>query len=268
MTDELERIRSLRDEAPGPSSDWVEDTRAELLAMAAEEEAAAEEPVEPDRAPGPLAGLRRRLAELLDVAPPVAWAGAAAALVVVVAAVAVLGRGPAPPPTAEPTRQPSAPSTAGTSDPVVLAASCTGAGGGYTVDYPQDWHTNTGEVVEACQHFDEQPVDLEPQTGGGVATPVTVRVLPVGLDRATDAGPGAREVSRQQTTVAGREAVVLDWVATGEAALPEGVRSHRYVVDLGEQRTLLLVAHDVGDGPYEHYRRVVDEMAESVRLDD
>lgn len=81
MTDELERIRSLRDEAPGPSPDWVDDTRAELLAMAAEEEAAA---AEADGAPGPLARLRRRLADLLDVAPPVAWAGAAAALVAVV----------------------------------------------------------------------------------------------------------------------------------------------------------------------------------------
>lgn len=264
MTDELDRIRGLSDDAPGPSRRWVDDTRAELLAMAAEEEAAADP--EAAAAPGWLTRLRRRLADLVDVAPPLAWAGAAAGLVAVVATVAVLaGRSPAPP-VAGPTDEPTATGT-GTAGDVVLAGSCTGGDGAYTVDYPEGWHTNPGEVTDACQHFADQPVELEDQTGGGAAAPVSVQVLPVGFDRATDPGPADREVARQATTVAGRDAVVLDWVATGEAALPEGLRSHRYLVELGEQRTLMLAAYDLGPADFAHYRQVVDAMADSLRLD-
>lgn len=262
MTDELERIRSLRDAAPGPSAEWVDDTRAELLALAAEEQQA-DEDVATEASPGLLARLRRRLADLVDVAPPIAWAGAAAGVVAVVAGVAVLGRSPAPaPPRAEPT-----PSTATPSDTVVLASSCTGPDGAYSVGYPEGWHTNPGDVTAPCQLFGEAPVAPEEQAGGAPTTPVTVRVLPVAFDRATAPGPASRELAREETTVAGRDAVRVDRESTGEAALPQGVRMRQWFVELGKQRTLMLAAYSgIGAADFDHYRQVVDEMVRSLDL--
>lgn len=267
MTDELDRIRSLHDAAPGPSREWVDDTRAQLLAMAADEEEATGEASE--AAPGLLARLRRRVAELVDVAAPVAWAGAAAVVVAVVAVVAVLGRSPSPdPPVAGPTDRPEP--TADTTTPddtVVLASSCTGPDGAYTVDYPEGWHTNPGDVTAPCQLFGEEPVEVEEQAGGAPTTPVVVRVLPVSFDRATESGPASRELSRETTTVAGSDAVRVERESTGEAALPEGVRMHQWFVRLGEQRTLMLAAYSgIGPADFDQYRQVVDEMARTLEL--
>lgn len=266
MTDELERIRALHDAAPGPSREWVDDTRAELLAMAAEETAATETPV----AEGLLSRLRRRAAEVVDATPPLAWAGAAAAMVVAIAAVTVLGRAPSEaPPVARPTGTPApttpAPATPG--DTVVLASSCTGPDGAYTVGYPEGWHTNTGDVAAPCQWFGQEPVAVEEGTGGPPSTPVVVRVLPVPFDRAVEPGRETRELARQSTTVAGRDAVRIDRESTGVAALPEGVRIHQWFVDLDEQRTLMLAAYSgIGSADFDHYRQVVDEMARSLEL--
>lgn len=105
MNDELDRIRSLRGDAPAPSDEWVQDTHAELLAMAAEEEQ------------------ERR-------------ATAASSLL-----------------------------------------------------------TRFGERLAAL-------------------------VAPVAFDRAIDPAPAARETSRTETTVAGRDAVVVEWTSTGAAAMP------------------------------------------------
>lgn len=284
MNDELDRIRSLRGDAPGPSDDWVYDTRAELLAMAAEEQ---ERRVA--AAPGPLARLRDRLAAFA-AGPRTAAAAGVVALVAVVAIGAVLTTEPdtadplagttAPPATtpspdatsspdlaASPNPTPSARATPSSQpgDQVVLASSCQGGDGTYTIGYPEGWHTNPGDVGQPCELFDTRPVELEPQTGGAPEQPVVVRVLPVALDRATDPGEAAQETSRRETTVAGRDAVVVQWTSTGEAAMPEGVRSYRYLVDLGG-RTLMVAAYDLGDTPFATAVEVADAMVASLEL--
>lgn len=271
MTDELDRIRELRGEPPAPSAEWVDRTRSELLAMAAEEEHTAAQAADAPPASagaGPLDRLRRRLADLFGAPPPLAWAGATAVVVAVVAAVAVLGQDPAPtPPVAQDTDETSPASPAPEDDEAVLASSCTGGDGTYTVRYPEDWHSNDGEVTDGCQYFDREPVELEEQTGGAPSEPIVVQVVPVAFDRASEPGPADEELSREETTVAGRDAVRATWESTGEAALPEGVRSYRYVVDLGD-RSLLLVAHDLESGSFDEHRRILDAMAEELQLED
>lgn len=265
MTDELDRIRELRGEPPAPSAEWVDRTRSELLAMAAEEERDAQPA---GASPGPVDRLRRRLSDLFGTPPPLAWAGATAVVVAAVAAVAVLGQDPDPtPPVAQDPEASSAPSPAPDDDEVVLASSCTGGDGTYTVRYPEDWHTNAGDVTDACQYFDQEPVELEPQTGGAPSEPIVVQVVPVAFDRASQPGRGSEELSREETTVAGRDAVRVTWESTGEAALPEGVRSYGYVVDLGD-RSLLLIAHDLESGSFDEHRRILDAMAEELQLED
>lgn len=262
MTDELDRIRSLRDDAPAPSTDWVHRTRAELLDMAAEEEAARTQP-----APAP--GWLDRLRALLASPRPMALAGAAVLVAVVAIGAALLVTGPdeAGPPVADPTDGPTeTTSPTPTQDEVVLASSCRGGDGTYTVDYPAGWHTNEGDVTEACQRFDDEPVELEAQTGGAPEQPVVVRVLPVPFDVASDPGRAMEEQSRTEATVAGRPAVVVEWTSTGQAGLPEGLRSYQYLVDLGDDRTLMVAAYDVDEGSFEQHREIVDAMVQSLQL--
>lgn len=270
MNDELDRIRSLRGDAPVPSDDWVQDTRAELLAMAAE----AEQERRAAAAPGPWARLRGWLAALVAGRRPAVAAGAVALVTAVTLGVVLTTNGAEDPtgPIAGPTTPPRATTSPAQATPsaqpdggIVLASSCEGGNGTYTVGYPEGWHTNAGDVAEPCERFDDQPVELEAQTGGTPEQPVVVSVLAVGFDRAGDPSPAERETSRTETTVAGRDAVVVEWTSTGEGALPEGMRSYRYLIDL-EDRTLMIAAHDLGDGSFDTHVEVVDAMAESIEV--
>lgn len=270
MSGDLDRIRSLRDDAGGPSDRWVQDTREELLELADEELPGADA--------GALVPLRGRLDDLL--ARPASLAAAATAVV----AVAVAGvtytalqdgagqpdRAAPPPPTAASAPAESAPaddpsSPTGDAGTVVLAASCTGGDGLYTVGYPEGWHTNPGDALGPCEVFDEQPVEIEEDTGGGPFGGITVRPVPAPFGAAAEPGRGHREISAETATVAGRPAVRAVWEATGETVLPAGMRSYRYVVDLGE-RTLLAVTYDVGSGDFAEHRDVLDRMMATLEL--
>lgn len=262
MNDELDRIRSLRGDAPGPEDEWVQDTRAELLAMAAEEE----QEGRTTAAPSPLARFGEQLAALV-ARPHMAAAAGAVVLVAVVAVGVVLTTGGAEDPV-DPmadTTAPPQPTSSPQGGEVVLASSCEGGDGTYTIGYPEGWHTNPGDVGPPCERFDTQPIELEAQTGGAPEQPVVVQLLPVAFDRASDPAPAARETSRTETTVAGRDAVVVEWTSTGDAAMPAGVRSYRYFIDLDGQ-TLMVAAFDLDDRPFDTHVEVVDAMAGSLQL--
>ncbi|MDX1658281.1 MAG: hypothetical protein R3343_05630 [Nitriliruptorales bacterium] len=258
MTDELDRIRQLGDDR-GPSREWVHETRSELLEMAADEVASE---------PSLLTRLERVVARI--PAPRPALAGAVAVTVAVLAgAIFMLAqdRSSDTPPVATPTTIEATPSPgAGEASPgMTLAASCTGGDGLFTIDYPEDWHTDDAGSGGGCEVFDDEPVNLEGSVGGGPLGAVTVRALPVDLETAADPGRENRELSSRSTTVAGRSAVVALWESTGAAALPEGVRSYRYLVDLGD-RTLMLVTYDVDTSDFDGRRRLLDAMVASLEL--
>lgn len=288
MSDDLERLRRMADDAPAPSTEWIESTRDELLAMAAAEErdhpAAAtdvettphEQSTGRSRTRGWWSWLRR----------PGVLAGAAAAAAVVVGVGITLdgglpGGSPTPAPTATAERYGSEAPGAGASgeampppatgdtpraaESLVLDQQCSVADEGLTVSYPAGWHTGRDPQVGACRVFDDQPVDLEVGIGGQPLGPVRVDVLDDGLDRVTTAAPTQRELSRSDTRVAGRPAVVVEWEATGEGAGPAGLQSHRVFVDL-DDRTLMLAGYAVEDHDFEVTSTIVDRMAASVRL--
>lgn len=77
-------------------------------------------------------------------------------------------------------------------------------------------------------------------------------------------GLGEEILSREETQVAGRDGVVVEAEATGEALLPQGIRSYRYYLRNGEG-TLVASTYAVEGLDYEHTTRVLDAMVS--RLD-
>lgn len=155
-------------------------------------------------------------------------------------------------------------STASTTG-VELGQTCTSADGGYAVEYPTGWSTNEGDVTEPCRFFHPEPFEV-PQATEVFGLAVTIGVEPVPFERvgAPD-GMVEEELSREETTVAGRPAVVVETESTGEGLLPEGVRSYRYAVDL-DGRTLVAVTRDVEGLDYGRNQDVLDAMMESLEV--
>jgi hypothetical protein len=77
-----------------------------------------------------------------------------------------------------------------------------------------------------------------------------------------------RELSRSETTVDGRRAVVVEDVGTGNGSLPRGTFQYRYFVDV-DGRTLIAETYDTGDtaDTYREERDVVDHMVASMDVD-
>lgn len=270
MVDELERLRELRERAPGPDRSWVDDTRHELLAMA-DEEAPADAP------PAAAFTWLQRFIDRLTVAfrrPAVV----AAAALLLVGAVGVgvwqlTGQRPADrmatrPDATEATdpSSPSSPTAPPAGSQTQLAATCSAPDGSYTVAYPDDWHVNAGDQTDGCQVFDPQPVELEEGIGGAPLGAITIRTVPTALETIREPGRSARVLSEEEVAVSGDAAVRQILEHTGEGALPEGVRAYRYLVDLDE-RTLLAVTYDGGEPSFERRQQILDDMMGSLQLD-
>lgn len=150
---------------------------------------------------------------------------------------------------------------------IELTQTCTGAEGGYAVDYPAGWSTNDADVVSPCRFFHPEPFEV-PEATEVFGLAVTIGVEPEPFERvAAPDGMGEEELSREETTVAGRPAVRVETESTGEALLPEGVRSYRYAVDL-DGRTLVGVTRDVEGLDYGDNQKVLDAMMSSLELPD
>lgn len=166
--------------------------------------------------------------------------------------------------TGQPTGEPTATSTPAPDTPT-LGAECEDPEVGYRMSYPSDWRTNDGEVVPTCRLFDPQPIEVEPQTEVPLDIAVAVRTTDVSLEAFATEDEAAEMLSSRSTTVDGHEAVVVEARSTGEALLPDDVRSYRYAADLGDQR-LVAVTHDVGEPAYEDTKKVLDQMMEAIDL--
>lgn len=165
--------------------------------------------------------------------------------------------------TGQPTGDPTATSTPAPAPS--LGAACEDPEVGYRMSYPSDWRTNDGEVVPTCRLFDPQPIEVEPQTEVPLDIAVAVRTTDVSLETFATEDEAAEVLTSRSTTVDGHEAVVVEARSTGEAMLPEGVRSYRYAVDLGDRR-LVAITHDVGEPAYEDTRKVLDQMMDTIDL--
>lgn len=147
--------------------------------------------------------------------------------------------------------------------------SCEAPRAGYALDYPADWHTNSGDVVEPCHWFDDRPFELAPATDVlGVA--VYVRMVEGGYEehaRRLVESRASRVLLREARTVAGRDAIVVEVASTGVVD-PPGSRAYTWFV-AADDRTLMASTAEsaLRDATrYDQAKPVIDRMMSSVRF--
>jgi hypothetical protein len=141
---------------------------------------------------------------------------------------------------------------------------CSNDDEGFTVEHPPDWETNDGSVMSRCSLFDPEPIEVEPATEIPLDIAVTITVEPTGPDRILEAAD-AEELSREESTIDGHEAVRQETRATGDAMLPAGTLTTQWVVTL-DDGALVARTHDVGEPPYEESQEVLDRMVEHLTV--
>lgn len=178
--------------------------------------------------------------------------------------------------TAEPSptlATPAPTATAEPDDPVVLDASCDIASDDpiplVTLQHPAGWHVS-GDDINACEFFDPGDPELEPGTEAD-AVDVRWSIEPVAFSTITASDIATDEQRRLVGVVDGHRAVRTTATSTGEAALPEGIETTTWVVDLsrsaqGEDASLVGTARDVDAVDYDDAVRVLDAMARQVRI--
>jgi hypothetical protein len=142
---------------------------------------------------------------------------------------------------------------------------CENPESGYTIEHPQDWTTNDGTVIAECSLFDPEPTEIEPGTEIPLDIAVLIVVDPVEAEQAWSEGPGEEELSREEATIDGRDAVRQEIEADGSGFLPQGMRTTRWVVDL-DDRSLIASTYDTGEPPYDEVVEVLDEMIETLTV--
>ena len=182
---------------------------------------------------------------------------------------------PDQPPDTPPTDTPAPPGTEpppAPPDHTVLEQSCTNQQYGFQVDYPAGWVVNQADGLPPCSAFD--PEDASMPTAAEIPRDIAIVIRrdDVAFETVTDFDSDftVRAVSREETTVAGRPAVVAEIEHTGDGMYQEGDRHYGYYVDL-DGRTLIGITHgiDAADPPaYQERQRILDAMMNSLQFQD
>ncbi|NEE04474.1 AMIN-like domain-containing (lipo)protein [Phytoactinopolyspora halotolerans] len=176
--------------------------------------------------------------------------------------------GDTPEPTPDETASPGPTDTASsdsspTSSPGPTRAlqDCVNGEAGYSVAYPDDWHTNPGDVVAACSLFDPEPVTPEEGTEPDAA--IVFNRSDVTFEDASSSESFGRVRSRDSATVADREAVAVLHEATGEGLLDEGTLAYVWVIYQADG-ALIASTHERPDQDFESTTQVLDRMIEHL----
>ena len=145
-----------------------------------------------------------------------------------------------------------------------LTQRCTNPQSGVSVSYPEGWFTND-DVMPPCSVFDPRPVELPRDSEIPFDISVTLSVQEHPFESDVRSTQWERILSRQETTIGGRRALRIEAEATGEGLADRGMRSLRYVIDLGNGRTLIASTHDAG-GDYEGKKEIVAQMVQTISV--
>ncbi len=131
-----------------------------------------------------------------------------------------------------------------------------------SIDHPTSWTMYEDDVVPPCHVF--HPEQITDYVGESLHYAARLSIDPVEFEDATGSEVG-EELSRQETTIDGHDAVVIERRSEGEAMLPEGERSYTSLVDL-DGRILVATTSSVGETDYERDRAILDRMMDSITI--
>lgn len=146
-----------------------------------------------------------------------------------------------------------------------LSQRCTHPRDGFSVSYPAGWITNSGEVLPACTAFNPEPFEIPPASEMPFDIAVVIYVETVPYETITESSRWERILSDEPITIDGRDARRVEAESTGEGLAPPGMRSLRYVVDLGNGRALVGTTNDVGTD-YQRNQEILGRMMISLDL--
>ena len=154
-------------------------------------------------------------------------------------------------------------STASNAD-LGLAQRCTNESSGFSISYPAGWSTNDGSVIPACSAFGPNSIEIPVASEIPFDIPIVITEENVAWRQLSQTSQWDRVDSARPAQIAGRSATRIQSVATGEGLAPEGLRATRYVIDLGNGRSLVAATHAAEGANYDRNRRVLDAMVRSL----
>lgn len=137
----------------------------------------------------------------------------------------------------------------------------------FSIGYPSEWQS-IDNGPDACRYFDrnefELPEDSEPPLTDMSVSPGEVSFAET-VDGYVDT-PSYRVVSRVDTNVADRPAVLVEVVSTGDGLYPEGTMTYSYIIDRDGDGFVVetIVAPDGED--YEENSDIVDVAVGTLEL--
>ena len=148
---------------------------------------------------------------------------------------------------------------------LALSQRCTNERDGFTVSYPAGWHTNSGEVMPACSAFDPEPVQVPPQSEMPFEIAIVIDVEEVAFEETATDSQFERVLSSERLIIGGRPALRAEVEATGEGLADRGMRTLRYVLDLGNGRSLIATTHKTGPS-YEREKETLARMIGTISM--
>ena len=143
---------------------------------------------------------------------------------------------------------------------------CTNERRGYAISYPSGWYTTHLRPSQACEYFDPEPFEIIEGTEfppTGLFATLTNQPVEEYLEQFTDS-MFFETLRREETTVAGRPAVLVETSSTGQGESEPGQRTYGYVVDHDGRAFPVLAIGLPGDERYEEFKAVADEAVQTV----
>jgi hypothetical protein len=180
---------------------------------------------------------------------------------------------PSPTPKASPTPRPSVTASAPSVD-----TTCSSELYRFEISYPKSWHTVEDDPTWLCLLFDPKPITIDPASDlPEVAVLITMIESDLDTVYASMIDPVFWEEvpgTERQTSVAGKPAIRIELVATGEGIYPKGMLSYVYLFER-EGSTYTLETHgqpsadgepNADDGRYTSNKKVLDGMTRTMHL--
>ncbi|WP_071515726.1 hypothetical protein [Geitlerinema sp. PCC 9228] len=175
---------------------------------------------------------------------------------------------PSPTATPQPNQEtPQTPKTGKNGNIPALSQTCTNEEQGYSIQYPQQWFTNSGEVVATCHFFDQQPLEIEPRTENFAAINIRIEAIPFQKLRqmSKETKISSKQLFKNTTTIGDRTTIVIERQATGKGMLPKNMKFYSYQVDLGD-RTFVATTYDSSSRNYQRNKKILDAMMDSLQI--